>query len=327
MNKIQVIVLIIAVVLFIILYIGASFLLRYSISVRGKGGDRKVKKSNKTSAVKMERDKDPAIIALRANKKRIHEDSEAFYRTHHEEEIEVVSGDGLKLKGYILRSSGHKWVIVIHGYRMDHTSVCDMAKRYYEEGYNTLSPDLRSCGNSQGEYCGMGWLEKEDIKAWINYIVDRDREAEIVIHGVSMGGATVLMLSGDQLAKQVKVLIEDCGYTSVWDIFASEIKLRFNLATFPIMNIASWQSKRKAGYSFEEASSLAQVEKSILPMMFIHAKEDRFVPFWMLDAVYERKQKGPKEKVISERGGHVESMYALGDEYWNKVFNFIKNNC
>ena len=40
-------------------------------------------------------------------------------------------------------------------------------------------------------------------------------DAEIVLHGLSMGAATVLMVSGERLPEQVKAIIEDCGYTSV----------------------------------------------------------------------------------------------------------------
>ena len=39
-----------------------------------------------------------------------------------------------------------------------------------------------------------------------------------------MGAATVLMVSGDKIPNNVKAIIADSGYTSVWDIFASEIQ-------------------------------------------------------------------------------------------------------
>ena len=52
-----------------------------------------------------------------------------------------------------------------------------------------------------------------------------------------MGAATVLMASGDELPSNVKAIIADSGYTSVWDIFASEAKKRFNIPKFPVLNM------------------------------------------------------------------------------------------
>ena len=34
-----------------------------------------------------------------------------------------------------------------------------------------------------------------------------------------MGGATVMMVSGGELPTNVKAIVEDCGYTSVWEMF------------------------------------------------------------------------------------------------------------
>ena len=62
-----------------------------------------------------------------------------------------------------------------------------------------------------------------------------------------MGAATVLMASGEELPNNVKAIIEDSGYTSVWDIFASEAKARFNLPEFPVLNmfeiVANYRAK------------------------------------------------------------------------------------
>ena len=54
----------------------------------------------------------------------------------------------------------------------------------------------------------------------------RDR---IVIHGISMGAATTMMTAGEETPDAVKVFVEDCGYTSVWDVFSSELSLRLSL--------------------------------------------------------------------------------------------------
>ena len=77
-----------------------------------------------------------------------------------------------------------------------------------------------------------------------------------------MGGATVMMAAGEDLPDNVKCIVEDCGYSSVWDEFRLQLKNVFGLPTFPLLNAASLMSKTRAGYSFKEASSVKQLQKA-----------------------------------------------------------------
>ncbi|MDW7650471.1 MAG: alpha/beta hydrolase [Bacillota bacterium] len=70
------------------------------------------------------------------------------------------------------------------------------ARFYLEErGYNVLLPDNRGHGESQGHYIGFGRHDRLDCLQWVDEIISRNGEdSVIVLHGVSMGGATVLMV-------------------------------------------------------------------------------------------------------------------------------------
>ena len=216
--------------------------------------------------------------------------------------MNITSNDNLKLEGsYYEKQKSHNWAIVIHGYRGDHNGMSSYIKAYYNKGFQVLSPDLRASGKSEGDYIGMGWLDKDDILLWTDWILKKDKDAKIAIHGVSMGAATTMMVSGENTPDAVKVFVEDCGYTSVWDIFSSELKLRFNLPEFPIMYAANIISGFKAGYNFKTASALKQVKKCKKPMLFIHGDKDDFVPFYMLDELYQAKSGNNKKKIIAKR--------------------------
>ena len=230
--------------------------------------------------------------------------------------------DGTFLKAKYVRDKNiHQWVIVIHGYKSDNQSMMSFGAKYHEKGYNVLLPNNRAHGSSEGQYIGMGWLDKDDIALWVDWINKIDPQAQIILHGVSMGGATTMMASGDNL-NHVVGYIEDCGYTSVWDIFASELEKRFSLPTFPVLDISNIVAKQKAGYDFKEASSIKQVEKTKGPMLFIHGGKDDFVPTSMVYEVYEAAQ-CEKELFVVEEAGHGESKDYNPDAYWNKVFQFI----
>lgn len=104
----------------------------------------------------------------------------------------------------------------------------------------------------------MGWLDRKDYILWINKLINiLGDDTQIILHGTSMGGATVMMISGEVLPINVKAIIEDCGYTSVIDIFNYQISQQMPFTPgFPTVNISSIESKIRAGYSYEEASAL-----------------------------------------------------------------------
>ena len=76
-----------------------------------------------------------------------------------------------------------------------------------------LTPDLRACGDSEGDFVGMVWLDRKDVLNWIDWITERDPDAQIVLYEISMGAATTMMTAGENTPDQVTVFIEDCGYT------------------------------------------------------------------------------------------------------------------
>ena len=119
--------------------------------------------------------------------------------------------------------------------------------------YNILVPYLRGHGKSEGDYIVRGWDDRLDIIDWINNILEDNPSSEIILHGTSMGAATVLSTSGENLPNNVKAIIADCGYTSVWNEFTYQLKALFNLPAFPVMNLSNMVTMVKAGYSLKEA--------------------------------------------------------------------------
>lgn len=239
--------------------------------------------------------------------------------------IVILAKDGIKLSGKEILSKkvSHRWAILVHSYRTDFSFVEPYARKYQEKGYNTLSPDNRAHGASGGKYIGMGYLDQYDILRWIDYILEKDPEAEIVLHGISMGGAALMMLSGQEnLPENVKAIIEDCGYTSAKDYLTWKLKQKFGMPAFPVIPIANIAFKISAGYYMEEASAIEGVKNSNVPILFIHGTEDMTVPVEDVYRLYEAAM-CPKELYIAEGAGHGEALWIDENKYWNQVFLFI----
>ena len=237
----------------------------------------------------------------------------------------ITSSDNLKLHAYEVKNENKtdKWAIVVHGYTSEGKLLSSKAKHLYNMGYNVLVPDLRSHGTSEGNYIGMGWHDRLDIIDWINYIVKNNPKSEIALHGTSMGSATVLMVSGEKLPSNVKAIVADCGYTSVYDEFSYQLKQLFNLPAFPIMNFSDVVTHIRAGYCLNDASAINQVKKSTTPILYIHGDKDDFVPYYMMDEL-NNATNSEKEKLTIEGGEHANSDLVNPKLYWSTVNSFLE---
>lgn len=310
--------LIIFVVIAIIFSLGVAvgnYFVDYALSPTSDSEKREIKDSDKIEVLS---DVEKQIEENKINEIKIGDEFKEKTKP-----MNIGSKDHRTLEARYLQQQDetHNWVILVHGYKSNNSAMMSYGAKYYENGYNILLPDNRAHGKSSGDYIGMGWLDKDDISCWVDWILTRDEQAHIIVHGVSMGGATTMMLSGDN-REHVDGYIEDCGYTSVWDIFASELDKRFSLPTFPILDISNYIAQMKAGYDFKDASSIEQVKKSQKPILFIHGGKDDFVPTEMVYQVYEAAQ-CDKDIFIVDEAGHAESKDYNPEAYWNKVFNFI----
>ena len=242
------------------------------------------------------------------------------------EDVYITSSNNgnLSLHGCEIKNptESNIWVIAVHGYYGKGSDMAYYAEQYFNRGYNVLLVDLRGHGKSQGDYIGMGWHDRLDLIDWARYLINKNADCQIILHGVSMGAATVMMATGEDLPSNIKVAIEDCGYTSIWDEFEMQLKVLFNLPAFPVLNAASSICKLNAGYGLKEGSAVEQVRKSKTPTLFIHGDQDRFVPFEMLEVLYDAAN-CEKQKLVVEGAAHAESVGVKPELYWNTIDEFI----
>jgi fermentation-respiration switch protein FrsA (DUF1100 family) len=252
--------------------------------------------------------------------------NENWWKEQTVEEWSITSNDGLKLNAYYMAADRptDRTVILAHGYAGQAMQMGNLAQMYKATlGFNVLLPDARGHGQSEGHYIGFGWPERKDYVQWINKVIEHTGEqSKIVLHGVSMGGATVMMTSGEALPPNVKAIVEDCGYTSVKEQLAYQLKRMYRLPVFPLLHLTSLLTKLRAGYFFGEASALVQIQKSQTPMLFIHGDADLFVPSEMVYALFKN---GPSanQLLIVPGAGHGLARHSDPVRYDREVAQFI----
>ena len=214
--------------------------------------------------------------------------------------------------------------VVVHGFGDNHFVFLYLVRMYRDElNYNVLFPDLQYHGYSGGDHTTMGWYDRYDVTQWVKVAHDIFKDDFMVVHGVSMGAATTMMMSGDEQPEYLRAYVEDCGYSSVWNQLKFNLKDSFHLPPFPVLTSASIVCKDKYGFSFKEASSMDQLAKCDRPMLFIHGDADDFVPFSHLQQVYDAKTSGYKEMWVAEGAVHANSFQSHPEEYKAHVKAFL----
>ncbi len=245
--------------------------------------------------------------------------------------VALRASDGTELLGWFVPpepadACQRKYAVLCHGFAGRPSDNAVAASYAHAAGFAVLMPAARAHERNGRGYVQMGWRDSADLVEWLGELVHRDPGSRIVLYGVSMGGAEVMMASGRDLPSQVRCIVEDCGYTSVWDEFCVQLRMLFHLPPHPLLDAASLVCRLRAGFGFREASAVRQLRRARVPMLFIHGADDIFVPAAMLDALYEACASPVKERLLVEGASHGAAAFADPERYWGTVARFVEEH-
>lgn len=242
------------------------------------------------------------------------------------EDVYITSFDGLKLHAtWFPQGDRKKTVICFHGYTSQgKNDYIGLSGYYLKHGYSMLLIDERAHGESEGTYIGFGCLDRKDAVKWIDWVISEcTEEVQIVLHGISMGGATVLMTSSLELPPQVKGVISDCGFTSPKEVFTHVLHTMYHMPATPMLNITDRMNRHLAGYGLDDCNAAREVRNAKVPILLIHGSGDTFVPVEMCHEI-EKNCGGPVTKLIIEGAAHAESYYKDMPAYEEAMTTFLE---
>ncbi len=232
--------------------------------------------------------------------------------------------DKLDLCGYHIKGNSDILILLLHGYRSSGLSDLSLFYNIYKDtNFDLFAVDHRSHGKSEGTHIGFGTLDYRDVKKWLEYLKENFPDKKIIIHGVSMGANTALLLS-DYQCEEVKGIIADCGYTSVYEQFKHIIKTMIRLPSSLMLKITNILSKRFCGYELHEEDTKKHLERAIKPILFIHGDKDYFVPTIFTTENYACCNSS-KNLLIVANATHAQSALVDEVQYKNKVLDFIES--
>ena len=303
---------------------GAALLLGAAAAAEAGGTAYFYRRTMKRYNAKVERTIKMSGVDWESHFPFMHERSDWMMAQPHED-VWIRSKDGLKLHGtYFPGNGGTKAVICFHGYTSKGLNDYGSLSYYYlNHGFRMLLIDERAHGDSEGTYIGFGTMDRLDGLEWVRWMIEKTGDdAQSLLHGNSMGGATVCMMGGMDLPRQVKGIVSDCAFTSARDVFTHVLHSMYHLPAFPMIQIADRVNRKKAGYGLDDCNAAREVRKAKVPFLFIHGDEDIFVPCWMCEEIYKNCA-SPKTKLIVKGAGHGESYYKDTKAYEEALDVFI----
>jgi len=211
-------------------------------------------------------------------------------RTLPHEDLSITSRDGLTLRGrYYEYAPDAPVELLFHGYQGDGER--DMSagiERCASLGRSALIVDHRGSGKSDGNTITFGIKERKDCIDWTKFAAEKfGKERKLFIAGISMGGATVAMMSADpELPDNVAAGLCDCPYSSAREIIMKVVG-EMHLPQHFVYPFIKLGARLFGGFDLEEESPINAVKHSQIPLIFIHGTADSFVPHEMSLKLYE----------------------------------------
>ncbi len=263
---------------------------------------------------------------------------------------------------YFNSSKSSKWVLLVHGNTMNGQAITDaLGDMYIKQGFNIIAPDLRGFGKSEGSVA-MGYLESLDVWDWLTTLNSEECKSqygydvsEVIVHGVSLGGATTVQLSGlsvdGKTLKQQNVigLVEDCGYASMTGIITGMLGIGNSSKTSSQSTMNEGLASKILGISdktnlsgvisgdtllktvltklvdtgltdsnFDELQNgLNSLKKCEVPLMIVHGTKDSTVPFENSDKIYQTAMENSNIPYVQRftAEGEQHAFIILGSKY------------
>ncbi len=255
---------------------------------------------------------DDAIIRLREN--------------YNPEEVSITTDDGLTLPGYfyINENKTENTFICVHGYNTNSDfAFAAMVEPILNAGYNCFLVNHRHFGGHEGKFTGFGILEKNELIKWIDCVNSYFPNGKILLYGTSMGAATIMQASDQDLPNVVGV-IEDCGFTTCYDELSYLMRSVVKIPTKPVISSLGVLTKAFLDLDIKASDSREALKNTKYPFLFIHGGRDNFVPTEMVQECYDACGSEDKKLIIYDEARHTQSHFKYPEKYEKDIFEFAE---
>ncbi len=237
------------------------------------------------------------------------------------EDISFRTRDGLTLRGWYGQAPDERGtVILLHRYRAGRGFMLSRARWYAERGYSVLLYDARATGESDGDIISVGWLETDDLTAALAWTRQQGAE-RILCHGVSQGGATIV-LAADRLGDDVVGVVLESTYDTLLNAGDRRFRSRVGLPGWLAGIFYRPFMEMRLGFDASLASPIDHIGQIDAPIFILAGKEDLHT--WADDtrALHAAAQ-APTTLWLVEGAAHVDLMAFAPEEFSARLSAFL----
>lgn len=213
--------------------------------------------------------------------------------------------------------------VLVHGYSDTGSGMAWLAEEYHRHGVSVLVIDQRAHGLSEGSKITMGVKEADDLAVWVDRIYSDGRCTRIIVHGVSMGAATVLLYAAGLQSGNLPIVavVADSSYATYKKTFKEMVAqvVKCGLLAEGITVATSLFSTLFSGVSFSAASVVNVVGRITVPVLIFHGQADRMVPVRMAQAIFSAVKSEKKLYCAVPLAPHIGAWAYAPELYWQKI--------
>jgi len=210
--------------------------------------------------------------------------------------LKIETENGAEISAlYLLEPNSEFTILYSHGNAEDVGDIREFLEIFRDKGFSVLAYDHQGYGTSDGRASEKNAYE--DIEAAYGYLV---RELgsfpdQIIALGRSVGGAVAMHLA---CREKLAGLILEGSFITAFRV----------ITRIPLV-------------PFDKFRNIDKIKKVQCPVLIIHGKDDRIVPFWHGEKLFKTANE-PKLKFWVDGAGHNDLFWVAGTHYWDIIKEF-----
>lgn len=210
--------------------------------------------------------------------------------------LKIETKGGAKISALYLSEPNSEFTILYsHGNAEDIGDIRKVLEMFRDKGFSVLAYDYRGYGTSAGSASEK--TAYKDIEAAYGYMVVQLQcpPSRVIALGRSVGAAVAMHLACRE--KLAGLILEGP--------FVTAFRVVTHIPLLP----------------FDKFRNINKIKKVQCPVLVIHGRDDRVVPFWHGEKLFETANE-PKLNFWVDGAGHNDLLTVAGNRYWDIIGDF-----
>ncbi|MCS7079954.1 MAG: MFS transporter [Chloracidobacterium sp.] len=230
---------------------------------------------------------------------------------------------GIPLTGWYLPARTRQVTIILtHGLFRSRYEMLERGVALWKLGYGVLLYDVRRHGKHRGEFCTVGYVERRDVRAAVEFVRRRAPYDRIVLLGVSMGAAASLLAAAE--TPEVAAVVSDSSFRSFRDAVSNDVRY-LGLPHWPLAPVLTYTTAWRMGFAVGDFDLERVARRITVPILFIGGGRDRRMPVeTTLEPLYRAARHPASRKLVIGGAAHGEAYAVSPQRYIEAIDGFLQ---